>query len=96
MVTLFMLEYMTVLGITMMLLFLDNRYSRRLSILVSYGTALVLMAAIAAIYCTAGTEVAMRSYSLVVHVPVLLLFMVLNRFRGWRLVFQLLSSILFC
>lgn len=96
MVTLFMLEYMTVLGITMMLLFLDNRYSRRLSILVSYGTALVLMAAIAAIYCTAGAEVAMHSYSLVVHVPVLLLFMVLNRFRGWRLVFQLLSSILFC
>ena len=96
MVELFSMEYMTVLGMTMVLLFLDSRYSRRRTIAMVYSTAALVMAAVAAIYLTAGVEVMVQTYSLIAHVPSLLLVMALSRCRGWRLVFQLLSPILFC
>ena len=49
-VELFSLEYMTALGMTMLLLFLDSRYSRRLTALTVGGVALLVMAAVAALY----------------------------------------------
>ena len=96
MVELFALEYMTALGMTMVLLFLDSRYSRRRTILTVCGAIVLVMTAVAAIYCTAGSETTIRIYSLIAHAPSLLLLLVLSRFRGWRLVFQMLSAILFC
>ena len=54
------------------------------------------MAAVAAIYLTTGLETTIRIYTLVAHVPSLMICLALSRFRGWRLVFQLLSAILFC
>ena len=96
MVELFIMEYLTALGMTMVLLFLDSRYSRRRTILTVYGTVVLVMAAVAALYRVAGIEATIRLYSLIAHVPSLLLFLALSRFRGWRLVFQILSAILFC
>lgn len=96
MVELFMMEYLTVLGMTMLLLFLDSRYSRRRTILTVYGTMVAIMIIVAAIYRVMGMETTLQIYSLIVHVPSLLLLLALSRFRGWRLVFQLLSAILFC
>lgn len=96
MVELFIMEYMTALGMTMVLLFLDSRYSRRCTVLTVYGTVVLVMVAVAAIYRVAGIEATIKLYSLIAHVPSLLLFLTLSRFRGWRLVFQLLSAILFC
>ncbi len=96
MIDLFIIEYITVLGMTMVLLFLDSRYARWKTILAVYGTTVVVMAVVASIYTVAGLETVIRTYSLVVHIPSLLLFMAFSRFRGWRLVFQLLSSIMFC
>lgn len=96
MVYLFAMEYMTVLGMTMVLLFLDSRYSRRRTILTVYGTVVLVMAAVAAIYRAAGIETTIRIYTLIAHIPSLLLLFALSRFRGWRLVFQLLSAVLFC
>ena len=96
MVELFIMEYLTALGMTMVLLFLDSRYSRRRTILTVYGTVVLVMAAVAALYRVAGMEATIRLYSLIAHVPSLLLFLALSRFRGWRLVFQILSAILFC
>lgn len=96
MVELLMMEYLTALGMTMVLLFLDSRYSRRRTILMVYGTVVLVMAAVAALYRVAGIEATIRLYSLIAHVPSLLLFLALSRFRGWRLVFQILSAILFC
>ena len=95
-VELFALEYMTVLGMTMVLLFLDSRYSRRRTILVTYATMALVMAAVVAVYKVAGLGVTLRTYTLIAHVPSLLLFFGFSRFRGWRMVFQLFSSILFC
>lgn len=96
MTSLLVLEYMTALGMTMVLLFLDSRYSRRTTVLAVYGVTALAMAAVAVLYRTAGVDAAVRGYSLVVHVPALLLFMFLSRYRGWRLVFQFMSAILFC
>ena len=59
-VELFSLEYMTALGMTMLLLFLDSRYSRRLTALTVGGVALLVMAAVAALYQAAGLDTAMR------------------------------------
>ena len=96
MVELLMMEYLTALGMTMVLLFLDSRYSRRRTILMVYGTVVLVMVALAAIYRAVGLETTLRIYTLIAHAPSLLLFLTLSRFRGWRLVFQLLSAILFC
>ena len=95
-VELFSLEYMTALGMTMLLLFLDSRCSRRLTALTVGGVALLVMAAVAALYLTAGLDTAVRVYTLAAHLPSLLLLLIFSRFRGWRMVFQLLSAVLFC
>ncbi len=96
MVELFMMEYLTALGMTIVLLFLDSRYSRQRTILTVYGTVVLVMATVAAIYRVAGLETTLRIYTLVVHIPSLVLFFALSRFRGWRVVFQILSAIMFC
>ena len=95
-VELFSLEYMTALGMTMLLLFLDSRCSRRLTALTVGGVALLVMAAVAALYLTAGLDTAVRVYTLAAHLPSLLLLLIFSRLRGWRMVFQLLSAVLFC
>ena len=91
-----MVEYMTALGMTMVLLFLDSKYSRRRTVLAVYGTMVLVMAAVAVVYLTDGIRITLWIYPLLAHVPSLLLILVLSRFRGWRLVFQLLSAVLFC
>ena len=91
-----MMEYMTVLGMNMVLLFLDSRYSRRRTVLAVYSTMFAAMIAVAVVYRTAGLKATLWLYPLLAHVPSLLLILVLSRFRGWRLIFQLLSAILFC
>ena len=96
MLDLIILEYMTMLGMTMVLLFLDSRFSQRHTIPIVCGAIVLVMAAVAVFYWCAGFEMVFRLYSLVAHIPSLALFLVFSRFRGWRLVFQILSSILFC
>ena len=96
MVELFIMECMTALGMTTLLLLLDSRYSRRRTISIICGAMVLIMAAVAAIYRAAGVETTLRIYTLVVHVPLMLLLLAVSRYRGWRLVFQLLSAVLFC
>lgn len=96
MIELFVMEYMTALGMTMVLLFLDSQYPRHRTIPAVYGTMIVAMVAVAIIYWEAGMETIVRIYPLIVHTPAFLLLLKLSRFRGWRLIFQLFSIILFC
>ena len=91
MVELGIMLYMTVLGMTMVLLFVDSRLSRRKTALAVYGTTILVMAALVLICCAWGVETAMRLYTVAVHLPSLILFTCLSRYRGWRLVFQILS-----
>ena len=51
-----MMEYMTVLGMNMVLLFLDSRYSRRRTVLAVYSTMFAAMIAVAVVYRTAGLK----------------------------------------
>lgn len=76
MVELFVMECMTVLGTTSLLLLLESKYSRRRTIFLLYSAMVLVMVAVAAIYMTAGVEFAVRLYTLVVHVPLLLLLLV--------------------
>lgn len=96
MIELFVVEYMTVLGMIMVLLFLDSRYSRRCTILTVCGTMVLIMGLVAVMYQMVGIKITIQIYSLIAHVPSLLLLLLLSRFRGWQLVFQLFSVIMFC
>lgn len=96
MLQLFIVEYLTMLGMTMVLLFLDSRCSRLKTVLAVYGTMILVMISVAAIYLAAGEKITLWIYPLIAHVPSFLLILALSRFRGWRLVFQLFSAVLFC
>lgn len=93
---LLVMEYLTALGMTMVLLFLDSRYSQKFSILTVYGTMFPVMAIIAVVSKEIGIEATLKIYPLLAHLPSLLVIFILSRFRGWRMLFQLLSAILFC
>lgn len=90
------IEYLTVLGITMVLLFMDSRYSLRCTLAATGCTILLVMAAVAFLYCVCGVAFTLRVYTLVAHIPSFLLLFALSRYRGWRLIFQLFSAVLFC
>ena len=96
MVELFIMEYLTVLYMAMAFLFMDSRYSRRRTLLIVSGVTLLLMAAVAALYRAVDTDTAFWTFAMTIHIPLILLLFTLSRFRGWRLIFQQLSVVLFC
>ena len=61
MVELFAMEYMTALGMTMVLLFLDSKYPRWVTALAVYVVMVLVMGAVAVLYCTAGLAVTVRA-----------------------------------
>ena len=96
MVELFIMEYLTVLYMIMAFLFVDSRYSRRRTLLIVSGVTILLMAAVAALFRVASIDVAFWTFAITIHIPLILLLFTLSRFRGWRLIFQQLSVVLFC
>ena len=96
MVELFIMEYLTVLYMIMAFLFMDSRYSRRRTIFVVSSVTILLMAAVAALYRAVDMDAAFWTYAVTIHIPLILLLFTLSRFRGWRLIFQQLSVVLFC
>lgn len=90
------LLYMTATGMTMAFLFLKSRMPRRRTILIFFATVLLLMAAEVALTFAFSVYLVLRLYGLLVHLPTLLVTALLSRYRGWRLLFQFLSSFLFC
>ena len=96
MVELFIMEYLTVLYMIMAFLFMDSRYSRRRTIFIVSIVTVLLMAAVAALYRAVDVDTAFWTYAMTIHIPLILLLFTLSRFRGWRLIFQQLSVVLFC
>ena len=96
MVELFIMEYLTVLYMIMAFLFMDSRYSQRRTLFIVSGVTLLLMAAVAALYQVADRDAAFWIFAMTIHIPLILLLFTLSRFRGWRLIFQQLSVVLFC
>ena len=90
------LLYMTGLGMTMLSLFLKSRLSRRRTALIFAGTGLVLMALEIFLTYTFSVDLVVRLYSLVVYLPSFTVAFLLSQYRGWRLLYQLLSAVLFC
>ena len=97
MAELFIMEYLTVLYMVMAFLFMDSRYSRRRTVFIVSIVTLLLMAAVAALYrAVDDVDTAFWTYAVTIHIPLILLLFTLSRFRGWRLIFQQLSVVLFC
>ena len=96
MVELFIMEYLTVLYMIMAFLFMDSRYSRRRTLFIVSSVTILLMAAVAALYRAVDMDTAFWVYAVTIHIPLILLLFTLSRFRGWRLIFQQLSVVLFC
>lgn len=89
------LLYMTAVGMTMVSLFLKSRLPRRKTVLIVFGTTLALMAAEVVLTYAFSVHLVVRLYGLIVHLPSLLVTAALSQYRGWRLLFQILSAILF-
>lgn len=96
MVELFIMEYLTVLYMIMAFLFVDSRYSRRRTLFIVSIVTILLMAAVFALYRAVDMDSAFLIYAVTIHIPLILLLFTLSRFRGWRLIFQQLSVVLFC
>ena len=96
MVELFIMEYLTVLYMIMAFLFMDSRYSRRRTLFIVSSVTILLMAAVAALYRAVNRDAAFWIFAITIHIPLILLLFTLSRFRGWRLIFQQLSVVLFC
>ena len=96
MVELFVMEYLTVLYMIMAYLFMDSRYSRRRTVFIVSSVTILLMAAVVALYRAVDMDTAFWTYAISIHIPLILLLFTLSRFRGWRLIFQQLSIVLFC
>lgn len=96
MVELFIMEYLTVLYMIMAFLFMDSRYSRRRTLFIVSGVTILLMAAVALLHQAVNRDVAFWIFAMTIHIPLILLLFTLSRFRGWRLIFQQLSVVLFC
>ena len=90
------LLYMTGLGMTMLYLFLKSRLPRRKTALIFAGTGLLLMALEVVLTYAFSVDLVVRLYSVAVYLPSFTVAFLLSRYRGWRLLFQLLSAVLFC
>ena len=96
MVELFIMEYLTVLYMIMAFLFMDSRYSQRRTLFIVLCVTLLLMAAVALLHRVVDRDAAFWIFAIAIHIPLILLLFALSRFRGWRLIFQHLSVVLFC
>ena len=96
MAELFIMEYLTVLYMVMAFLFMDSRYSRRRTVFIVSVITILLMAAWALLHRVADRDASFWIFAVTIHIPLILLLFTLSRFRGWRLIFQQLSVVLFC
>ena len=90
------LLYMTGLGMTMLFLFVKSRLPRRKTALIFAGTGLALMALEVGLTYAFSVDLVVRLYSVAVYLPSFTVAFLLSRYRGWRLLYQLLSAVLFC
>lgn len=90
------LLYMTVLGMTMVFLFLESRLPRRRTGAIIYSLTFLLVAIELMLVIALGENQVVSLYSLIVHLPSFSIVCLFSRFKGWRLLFQFLSAILFC
>ena len=69
MLELISLEYMTMIGMTMVLLFLDSRFSKWRTIPIVCSAIVLVMTTVAVLYWYTSFETVLQLYSLVAHIP---------------------------
>lgn len=88
--------YFTVLGSVLTRLFTTPRYDVRACWLSTAAIAAALSVVDVVVWRTLGLETIVALYSPLNHLPVLAVTVLTCRERGWRLVFELLTAVLFC
>lgn len=88
--------YFTIVGSVMTRLFTTPRHNARVSWLSTAAVAAVLVAVDVGAWRALGLEAVVAFYSPLNHLPVLAVTALTCRERGWRLVFELLTAVLFC
>ena len=96
MVDLVVLLFFTIDGVTLTLLFLDTRFSIRKTCFIVYGVTAVLLLVNIVLFIRLGYDRMLQLYTLTNHIPCMLTLAYVSRTRGWQLLFQLLSGVMFC
>ncbi len=92
----FLFSYFLLLGMSIISLFLDSRFSRRRTLLILYGVTVVLMLLDIVWLYFLGTITFTRIYIFTHHIPTFLCAAYCSRYRGWKLLFLVLSAVHFC
>ncbi len=88
--------YMTFVGMSINLLFICSRFSKRKTTFIFFITTIIMIISLIMLWNILGTHFLIKLYTFIIHVPSILIFMYMSRYHGWKLLFQLLSSISFC
>ena len=90
------LLYFTVLGVILMLLMADSRFSVRKTVAAAGAELIILLGAETLVYEALGLQTLVRLYTPLVHLPVFLLFLWMSRDKNWQMLLRLLSAVFFC
>ena len=87
--------FFLILGWVILLLLTHSRFPMRKTVAIASAGLVIMLSAETLIYRFWGLMTLIRLYSVLIHLPLLLLFMGLSRRRNAQMLFQLLSAILF-
>ena len=95
-ISLWNLLYFTVLGVILMLLMADSRFSVRKTVAAAGAELIILLGAETLVYEALELQTLVRLYTPLVHLPVFLLFLWMSRDKNWQMLLRLLSAVFFC
>lgn len=88
--------FYTFFGMTLLMLFIESRFSRIRTAVIIYGVCLLLLVGFMLLARCFGSENLLYLYTPCIHIPVLALSLYISPERGGRTVFQFVSSVSFC
>lgn len=96
MLELLVILYMTFIGMSINLLFIYSRFSKFKTIFIFSITTIIMIISLVILWNILGTNFLITIYTFIVHIPAIFIFMYASLYRGWKLLFQILSSVSFC
>lgn len=96
MIIFLMAMYATFIGVAMMFLFAERRFSIKKTCIILIAFMFVLLLGNWLVFKNIGARNFLRLYPLTTHVTSMLVTAYISKNRGWRLMFQFLSCVLFC
>lgn len=89
-------QYFIIVGYVLMGLFAQRRFSIRVTVLLIVGIVLLMPAINTVAWNTLGQARYVRFFPLINHIPLFFFAALISHARGLRLLFQMLSCVLFC